>query len=95
MTREAREEAGLTVDPAGLTLVHTVHMPGFGAGAAPRIHLFFRAARWTGEPRVLEPKCCTGWKWWPREALPTDTVPYTRAAIDGIVSGRAYTELGW
>ncbi|MER6913853.1 NUDIX domain-containing protein [Streptomyces sp. NPDC000594] len=94
VVREAREEAGLTIDPADLTLVHTVHMPG-APGAAPRLQLFFRARRWEGEPQVMEPECTTVWEWWPREALPDDLVPYTRAAIDGIAAGRACTELGW
>ncbi|MFE7133529.1 NUDIX domain-containing protein [Streptomyces sp. NPDC057638] len=95
VVREALEEAGLVLDPADLTLVHTVHMPGSGPDAAPRIQMFFRAARWTGEPQVLEPECCTEWKWWPREALPPDIVSYTRAAITAIAQGRTYTEPGW
>ncbi|MER6915594.1 NUDIX domain-containing protein [Streptomyces sp. NPDC000594] len=94
VAREAFEEAGLLIDPAELRLVHTVHMSG-AAGAAPRLQLFFTARRWKGEPRVREPRCTTVWRWWPREALPDDLVPYTRAAIDSIAAGRVYSELGW
>jgi 8-oxo-dGTP pyrophosphatase MutT (NUDIX family) len=94
VVREAAEEAGLIVAEEDLTLVHTVHALS-APGATPRIQLFFRADRWHGEPRLLEPDRCTAWRWWPIGALPGATVPYTRAAIDGIAQGRAYTELGW
>ncbi|WP_327327589.1 hypothetical protein OG735_37455 [Streptomyces sp. NBC_01210] len=53
------------------------------------------ASSWAGEPQLLEPDLCTEWKWWPRHALPHPTVSYTRAAIDGIARGHAYTQLGW
>jgi hypothetical protein len=57
--------------------------------------LVFRARRWQGEPRVVEPDKCVSWGWWPPEALPEPIVPYTRAAIEGIRADRSYTELGW
>ncbi|MFF0433720.1 NUDIX domain-containing protein [Streptomyces sp. NPDC004327] len=94
LVREAWEEAGLVVEPADLTLVHTVHVLD-RADAEPRIQLFFAASRWSGAPAVREPEKCTAWEWWPLDALPEPTVAYTRAAIDGIRAGRAYTELGW
>lgn len=94
VVREAGEETGLVVAEEDLTLVHTVHLLQ-APGAVPRVQLFFRAVRWRGEPRLLEPDRCTAWRWWPLHALPEATVPYTRAAIDGIARGRAYTELGW
>ncbi|MCX5163712.1 NUDIX domain-containing protein [Streptomyces sp. NBC_00264] len=95
LVREAREEAGLVIDPADLELVHTVHLLDDHKDAEPRIQLFFAASRWTGEPEVLEPDKCTAWTWWPLDSLPEATVAYTRAAIDGIRAGTTYTELGW
>nr|WP_309063164.1 NUDIX domain-containing protein [Streptomyces sp.] len=94
LVREAHEEAGLVVDPADLTLVHTVHLLD-REDAEPRIQLFFAASRWAGEPEVREPDKCTAWTWWPLDGLPEPMVAYTRAAIDGIRAGTAYTELGW
>lgn len=94
LVREAWEEAGLVVDPADLTLVHTVHVLD-RPDAEPRIQLFFAASRWSGTPEVREPEKCAAWDWWPLDALPEPTVAYTRAAIDGIRAGSAYTELGW
>ncbi|MFB7214349.1 NUDIX domain-containing protein [Streptomyces sp. NPDC056255] len=95
LIREAFEEAGIIVEPADLTLVHTVHLPADRENAGPRIQLFFRASRWSGEPEIREPDRCTAWQWWPLDGLPDPMVGYTRAAIEGIVAGTAYTELGW
>ncbi|MFI7356199.1 NUDIX domain-containing protein [Streptomyces avidinii] len=94
LVREAKEEAGLLIEPRDVELAHVVHMVD-KPGAQPRIGFVFRARRWTGTPEVLEPDRCVSWGWWPADALPEPIVPYTRAAIEGIRSGRPYTELGW
>ncbi|MFJ3174729.1 NUDIX domain-containing protein [Streptomyces roseus] len=94
LVREAKEEAGLHIDPRDVELAHVVDMVD-QPGAQPRIGFVFRARRWTGVPEVLEPDRCVSWGWWPADALPEPTVPYTRAAIEGIRAGRPYTELGW
>ncbi|MFI8515802.1 NUDIX domain-containing protein [Streptomyces sp. NPDC085460] len=94
LVREAREEAGLVLDPADLDLVHTVHMID-KPGDPPRIGLFFRARYGESEPEVREPDKCVAWEWFGVEDLPERVVPYTRAAIEGIRAGRTYTELGW
>ncbi|MFE0653386.1 NUDIX domain-containing protein [Streptomyces sp. NPDC059534] len=94
LVREAYEEAGLVIDPGDVDLVHTVHMVD-RPGDPPRIGFFFRARRWQGTPELREPDKCVAWKWWSAKGLPEPIVPYTRAAIEGIQAGRAYTELGW
>ncbi|WP_282697522.1 NUDIX domain-containing protein [Streptomyces sp. CC208A] len=94
LVREAYEEAGLVIDPADVELVHTVHMRDRPADP-PRIQLYFRARGWEGAPELREPDKCVRWEWWSAEGLPDPIVPYTRAAIEGIRAGRAYTELGW
>ncbi|MET9778815.1 NUDIX domain-containing protein [Streptomyces sp. NPDC006367] len=94
LVREAREEAGLVIDPADVDLVHTVHMRERPTDP-PRIQLFFRARRWEGTPEIREPDKCVAWQWWSTKDLPEPTVSYTCTAIEGIRAGRAYTELGW
>ncbi|MFI8504060.1 NUDIX domain-containing protein [Streptomyces sp. NPDC085524] len=94
LVREAEEEAGIAVDPAGVELVHVVHVVD-RPGGQPRMQFVFRARQWTGTPQVREPDRCLSWGWWPVDALPDRIVPYTRAAIDGIRAGRLYTEMGW
>lgn len=94
LVREAHEEAGLTIDPDDVELIHTVHLVDT-PGGQPRLGLVFRTRRWQGTPEVLEPDRCVSWGWWRPDGLPDPTVPYARAAIDGIRTGRLYTEMGW
>lgn len=94
LVREAKEEAGLTIAPDDVELVHTVHLVD-SPRARPRIGLVFRARSWAGTPEVLEPDRCVEWRWWKPQDLPAQVVPYTRLAIDGILHGRPYSEMGW
>ena len=94
LVREAREEAGLVIDAKDVEFVHALHLVDT-PGMQPRMQMIFRARRWAGRPEILEPDKCVSWSWWRPEALPTPVVPYTRAAIEGIQSGRLYTERGW
>ncbi|MET9941120.1 NUDIX domain-containing protein [Streptomyces halstedii] len=94
LVREAKEEAGLTIAPKDVDLVHTVHHVD-SPDARPRIALVFQARSWTGDPEVLEPDRCVEWRWWRPQDLPAEVVPYTRMAIDGILRGCPYSEQGW
>ncbi|MEU6275747.1 NUDIX domain-containing protein [Streptomyces populi] len=94
LVRETKEEAGLTIAPEDVDLVHTVHHVG-SPDARPRIVLVFQARSWTGTPEVLEPDRCVEWRWWTPQDLPAEVVPYTRMAIDGILRGRPSSEQGW
>ncbi|MFJ4005168.1 NUDIX domain-containing protein [Streptomyces sp. NPDC090023] len=94
LVREAYEEAGLLIDPGDVELAHVVHVL-HGPSARPRLQLVFRARRWQGTPWLREPDKCLDWRWWDPDRLPEPLVPYARAAIDGIRTGRAYSEMGW
>ncbi len=60
LIREAREEAGLVVEAGDVEFAHAVHLLD-APGTQPRLQLVFRARRWQGEPRLLEPDKCVGW----------------------------------
>lgn len=94
LVREAREEAGLVIDPADVELVHVVHVVD-APGSMPLMQLVFRARRWEGIPEVREPDKCLMWQWWPQHELPDRIVSYTRTAITAIAEGRPYSEMGW
>ncbi|MFH9561245.1 NUDIX domain-containing protein [Streptomyces globisporus] len=94
LVREAREEAGLVIDPADVDLVHVVHVVD-APGSMPLMQLVFRARRWEGTPEVREPDKCLTWQWWPQGELPERLVSYTRTAISAIAEGRPYSQLGW
>lgn len=92
--REAKEEGGLVIDPSDVEFAHLVHLVD-SPGAEPRIQLIFRARAWSGTPEILEPDRCVEWRWWHPTDLPEQVVPYTLAAIDGILAGHPYSEMGW
>ncbi|MEV5704866.1 RdgB/HAM1 family non-canonical purine NTP pyrophosphatase [Actinoallomurus sp. NPDC052274] len=94
IVREAREEAGLEIDPDDVEFAHAVHLVD-APGTQPRMQMVFRARRWKGTPTVLEPGKCLSWNWWHPDALPEPIVGYTRVAIEGIQAGRLYSEIGW
>ncbi|GAA3710839.1 NUDIX domain-containing protein [Streptomyces sp. NEAU-PBA10] len=94
LVREVMEETGLVIDPADVELAHVAHVVD-AAGVLPLMQLVFKARRWEGVPKVLEPDKCLTWKWWPQHALPERIVPYTRTAIAAISEGRHYSQLGW
>ncbi len=75
--RELREETGLRVDVGGLTWMGVVHR----LSDTNRIDFFLRAARWGGEPVILEPTKCDRLDWFVRASLPQTTVEYVRAAL--------------
>lgn len=94
LVREAKEEAGLIIDPADVELVHLVHLVD-SSGAPPRMQFVFRARAWSGTPQNLEPDRCVAWRWWDPQELPAEVVPYTRQAINSIQDGSLYSQMGW
>ncbi len=91
MAREAHEEAGLTLDPAALTLVHTMHR----LSDTERLSFFFTADAWAGEPVNREPHKCDDLRWFDLDDRPANTIPYIDAAIGHVLAGRAYAAFGW
>jgi 8-oxo-dGTP diphosphatase len=75
--REAREEAGVEIDPADLTLRTVMHR----RQDDERVEFFFEPSRWRGEIRNMEPDKCAALSWFPIGALPDNTIPYIREAI--------------
>lgn len=91
--RECAEEIGVEIDPADLELALVQHKRGPIDGDE-RIDLFFRAARFGGEPENREPAKCARIRWAnPKEM--TDLVGYVAHALDRVADGAAYAEFGW
>ncbi|MDB5169182.1 MAG: putative hydrolase [Candidatus Saccharibacteria bacterium] len=93
MIREAQEEAGVTIAPEDLKLVHVTHKISSQAGGQDeRLELFFEASNWDGEITNAEPHKCTELTWFPINDLPTDTIPFIKLVIQNIVAGKMFSE---
>ncbi|MDL4771236.1 NUDIX hydrolase [Actinomadura xylanilytica] len=91
--REAREEVGVHIDPADLTLATVVHhhqRPGLA-----RIGMFFTTTRWDGEPHNAEPHKCGKLQWCDPRILPSTTIPYPAAGIRAYLTGTPLITHGW
>ncbi|MBI1905482.1 MAG: NUDIX domain-containing protein [Rhodocyclales bacterium] len=88
--RELAEETGLHADVAALDYLGVVHR----RSDTNRIDFFFQARQWSGKPRMREPDRCDDLAWFGACALPENTVPYVREALDA-GAGPWMLELGW
>lgn len=91
MAREAREEAGITINLVDLKVVHVMHRKA----DEMRVDIFFTAQNWMGEPVIQEPDKCDELKWFPLNNLPVNVIPYIKAALENYQAGILYSEFGW
>ncbi|MDB5478552.1 MAG: mismatch repair protein MutT [Alphaproteobacteria bacterium] len=62
--RETKEEAGITVNPEALDLVHIVHREGTERYKGTFwIDVFFKCLKWEGEPFIAEPNKSDELRW--------------------------------
>lgn len=91
MVREAKEEAGLSLNVSELSLFHIVHR----LADEERYSFFFLAEQWAGEPTNMEPDKCDQLDWYSVQSLPKNTIPYVKHAIALGLEGIRYSEMGW
>jgi len=87
--REAEEEVGVKLQPDNLVPAHVMHRH---CGDHERIDFFFVAKNWSGELINKEPEKCDEIKWFALNQLPTNTIPYIRAALEHYHGGRFFSE---
>ncbi len=90
--REIREEIGVVIDPADLTVVHTMFRK---AANDERVDFFMVATKYEGEIVNAEPHKCDDLAWFSLEALPSNMVHYVREALEHYRNGVTYSEYGW
>ena len=92
--REAREELGLTLDPAALSPVAVMQRTdGTDDPIEQRVDWFFVCDVWDGDPKILEPRKCAELAWFDLDALPERMPGYERVALQALREGRTATLL--
>jgi 8-oxo-dGTP diphosphatase len=89
--REAFEEIGIIIDPNALKFAGVFHR----CEGDERVDFFFHVLHWKGNPVNAESQKCDDLQWAYPDALPENTIPYIRQAIDNFRSGITYQEFGW
>lgn len=89
--REAREEAGIAIDPADLSIVGVMHRTDMDE----RIDFFVTADQWSGEIVNAEPDKCSELAWYDLAALPENVIPYVRKALQNYRDGVWFDSVGW
>ena len=92
MRREAREEAGIDLDPATTEIAGVMHRL---TDHDERVDFFVVATNWTGEVTNREPDKCDDLRWFLLDSLPPNIIPYIRTAIDAWRSGTWFTTHGF
>ncbi|HVU75874.1 MAG TPA: NUDIX domain-containing protein [Candidatus Paceibacterota bacterium] len=91
MVREAREEVGIEIDPNDLVGVHVLH----NNDGMEYIDIFFKAQKWTGEPKNNEPEKCDDAGWFPIGELPQPIIPHVVAVLQEVKAGNVYSTIHW
>ncbi len=94
MIREAKEESGIVLKKDDLKLSHVLHYTSDVDGYKS-LMLFLTAEKWEGEIVNMEPEKCSDLQWFPLDALPDNTIPYIRQALEHVRKGVTYSEFGW
>ena len=93
MIREAREEAGISIDPANLEIVLAMHRRV--SDGHERIDYFLRCENWQGDVKNLEPHKCDLLEWFDIHNLPRNIIPYVAKAIGSYLKGINFDSFGF
>ena len=91
--REAKEEAGVDVDPNDLRLVYVTHRLSDDS-VDDYVDLYFETDKWTGEPTNAEPHRSSEILWTPINALPDEMMPYVKRVFEAYTIGGNYSSMG-
>ena len=89
--RECREEIGVEIEPTDLRIIGVAH---YDSPTGQGIDFFLSTRQWRGEPHPRAE--CDDLRWCPLDALPENTIPFVRRAIERhLRSGLWFDEIGW
>ncbi len=86
--REAKEEVGVTIDPADLKFIAVFNR----RTNRESIDFFFACEKWSGNPYIAEPNKCDLINWTDLQTLPQNTIGYIRIAVDAYMNKKHFLE---
>jgi 8-oxo-dGTP diphosphatase len=92
MAREAKEEAGIDVDPTKIKFVHVAHRLSRNEAGQERIDLFYELNEWQGNVVNAEPEKCDDLSWFDITKLPENMLPLVKLVLNNISKGINYSE---
>jgi 8-oxo-dGTP pyrophosphatase MutT (NUDIX family) len=97
LAREAKEEAGIDIDPKDLRLVTTMHLRSEIKGTTDdeRVTFYFETNKYSGELQNMEPHKCDEVEWFDLNDLPEPIIGHVAVAIENAKKGISYAEYGW
>lgn len=82
--REAKEEVALSVKPENLEMLGVVQTVGNGSDSSDYLNFFFRAKKWQGEPKNMEPEKCGHLEWFSLDDLPDNLLEHVALILQNI-----------
>jgi 8-oxo-dGTP pyrophosphatase MutT (NUDIX family) len=97
LAREAKEEAGIDINPADLRLATVMHLRSEIKGSTDdeRVTFYFETDTYSGELQNREPHKCDQLAWFDCSTLPAPIISHVSIAIDNARQGIPYSEYGW
>jgi len=92
MIREAQEEAGISIKPQDLNVVHVKNKKSNQTENSERLDVFFLVRSWTGEITNVEPEKCDDLSWFDLDHLPANTIPYIQNVLSEVKNNIFYSE---
>ncbi len=92
IVREAKEEAGIDIDPSKLRFVHVAHRLSRNQVGQERIDLFYELHEWQGQIVNVEPEKCDDLAWFDINNLPENMLPYIRRVLTDVARDVSYSE---
>jgi len=94
MSRELKEELGLTVDAKSLVFSSMMHKR-YSDTNVPYFNGYFVVENYIGTPKILEPGKNSELIWVPINELPEDLIEDRKLAIHNYLKDISYVEDGW
>lgn len=89
--REAQEEVGVTLQAGDIQVAGVMHR----VSDDERIDFFVAIEGWQGKVHNMEPEKCDDLRFFPLDALPPNTIPYVRQAIENYRNSVWFDSFGW